>query len=246
MNRLTRLTLATCLVLPALGAAAEEKNCEDLVPLSFTREEMAKAGFEPGGMKPFLLGIFAGPRIALEWNDGRGVRTIELFRSIPYLGNFVGLFLCVEALSGYRMTAVAGETGIDDWRRTLYFKRIHDAETAGDFKQAAHLRECSPFDTYNHPANPEAIKPDESRGFGKWKSGLSGLFIDNRVGLEREESRGIRAIEYWSILRIPSIFPAIDAYQGKTMSEVVREDGLDTEWLESNRAAKRNNEEGSK
>ncbi|MDO9168192.1 MAG: hypothetical protein Q7U18_03735 [Methylobacter sp.] len=214
-------------------AGNDEPLCEAEVPLTLTNQEMAEAGFEPGGFTPFFLGMIAGPRIGLEWNDGRNVRTLEVLRALPYAGNLVGLFLCVEALSGYRMTSIAGETGIDDWRREVYFKRIHKAEEIGDFAQAAHLRECSPFDTYNHPANKLAVKPDENTGMAKWRSGLSGLFIDNRVGLEREESRGIRTVEYWSILWVPRIFPAIDAAQGKKMSDIVREEHLDTEWLKS-------------
>lgn len=123
--------------LPAAHAEPSEAPCEPYVPLSFTREELEEAGFKPGGFKPFLLALFAGPRIALEWNDGRGVRPIELLRSVPYLGNVVGLYLCTEALSGYRMTAVAGETGIDDWRRRIYFQRIEGYEAEGRFREAA-------------------------------------------------------------------------------------------------------------
>jgi len=224
--------LPALIILPQLVMAGnDEPQCEAEVPLSFTKQEMAEAGFEPGGFTPFILGMIVGPRIGLEWNDGRNVRTIEVLRALPYAGNLVGLFLCVEALSGYRMTSVAGETGIDDWRREIYFKRIHKAEEAGDFARAAHLRECSPFDTYNHPANQQAVKPDESTGLAKWRSGISGFLIDNRVGLEREESRGIRTVEYWSILWLPRIFPAIDAAQGETMSDIAREEHLDTEWL---------------
>ncbi len=203
--------------------------------MHLTEQERQQTGFHGGGVTPFLLGVLAGPRIALEWNDGRGIRVIELLRSVPYLGNAVGLFLCVEALSGYRMTAVAAETGIDDWQRGLYFQRIETAESEGRFADAARLRDCSPFDTFNHPPNPDAVKPDERKGFTKWRSGLAGLLIDNRVGLEREESRGIRTIEYWTILRIPLIVPAIEAFRGKTMSDVVREEGLDAVWLRRDR-----------
>lgn len=227
-----RYFLFVLFILPQLVmAGSDDPQCEAEIPLTFTKKEMAEAGFEPGGFTPFILGMIAGPRIGLEWNDGRNVRTIEVLRALPYAGNLVGLFLCVEALSGYRMTDVAGETGIDDWRRKQYFKRIHKAEASADYARAAHLRECSPFNTYNHPANKLAIKPDENTGLAKWRSGLSGFFIDNRVGLEREESRGIRTVEYWSILWLPRIFPAIDAAQGETMSEIVREEHLDIEWL---------------
>lgn len=221
------------LLLPSVVIAAEPDadRCAAYVPMHITEAELQREGFQPGGLRPFLLGLLAGPRIALEWNDGRGVRTIEVLRSVPYLGNLVGLFLCVEALSGYRMTTVAAETGIDDWRRRIYFQRIEAAETEGRFADAARLRECSPFDTFNHPPNPAAVKPDERKGFAKWRSGMAGLLIDNRVGLEREESRGIRTIEYWTILRIPLIVPAVEAYRGKKMSEVVRDDGLDSAWL---------------
>ncbi len=194
-------------ILPALFilhqpvfAGNDDPQCEAEVPLTLTKEEKAEVGFEPGGLTPFFLGMIVGPRIGLEWNDGRNVRTFEVLRALPYAGNLVGLFLCVEVLSGYRMTSVAGETGIDDWRREVYFKRIHKAEQSGDFVRAAYLRECSPFDTYNHPANKLAVKPDENTGLAKWRSGISGFLIDNRVGLEREESRGIRTVEYWSIL----------------------------------------------
>ncbi len=224
--------LAALLALP-YRAAADERDaaCVSEVPLELTEQELAQADFEPGGITPALLAFLAGPRIALEWNDGRGVRTIELLRSVPYLGNLVGLYLCVEALSGYRMTAVAGETGIDDWRRGLYFARIAALERDRRFAEAARLRECSPFDTYNHPPNPAAIKPEERKGFAKWKSGIAGFLIDNRVGLEREESRAIRTIEYWTILKLPLLFPAIDAYRGRRMSDVAREEGLDSAWL---------------
>jgi len=234
LRTLIRWFLPALFILPQLVMAGnDEPQCESEVPLSFTKQEMTEAGFEPGGFTPFFLGMIVGPRIGLEWNDGRNVRALEVLRALPYAGNLVGLFLCVEALSGYRMTSVAGETGIDDWRREVYFKRIHKAEQTGDFAKAAHFRECSPFDTYNHPANKLAVKPDESTGLAKWRSGISGFLIDNRVGLEREESRGIRTVEYWSILWLPRIFPAIDAAQGETMSDIVREEHLDTEWLKN-------------
>lgn len=244
LRTLMRWFLSALFILPQLVMAGnDDPQCESEVPLSFTKQEMAEAGFEPGGFTPFFLGMIVGPRIGLEWNDGRNVRTLEVLRAVPYAGNLVGLFLCVEALSGYRMTSVAGETGIDDWRREVYFKRIHKAEQTGDFAKAAHLRECSPFDTYNHPANRQAVKPDENTGMAKWRSGLSGFFIDNRVGLEREESRGIRTVEYWSILWLPRIFPAIDAAQGETMSDIVRQEHLDTEWLK-NDADNENTQQG--
>lgn len=234
LPRIARGLLLASIITPGLVMAEDDlPQCDAEVPLTLSRAEMAEAGFEPGGFTPFVLGMIAGPRIGLEWNDGRNVRPLEIMRALPYAGNLVGLFLCLEALSGYRMTSVAGETGIDDWRREVYFKRIHKAEQAGDFARAAHLRECSPFDTYNHPANKLAIKPGENTGFAKWRSGLSGFFIDNRVGLEREESRSIRTVEYWSILWVPRIFPAIDAAQGKAMSEIVREEQLDSEWLDN-------------
>lgn len=97
--------LACCAIIaaavhPARAAAGgATPRCEPYVPMSLTQHELQRTGFRPGGIKPFLLGILAGPRIALEWNDGRGVRTIELLRSVPYFGNLVGLYLCTEALS---------------------------------------------------------------------------------------------------------------------------------------------------
>lgn len=221
---------------PGTEPAPGSSWCEPYVPLSLTPAEREATGFKPGGITPALLALLAGPRIALEWNDGRSVRTIELLRSVPYLGNLVGLYLCVEALSGYRMTAVASETGIDDWRRKLYFARIAALEEKGEFAAAARVRQCTPFDTFNHPPDPAAVKPPERKGFAKWKSGIAGLLIDNRVGLEREESRAIRTVEYWTILKLPLILPAIEAYRGRTMSEIVREEGLDRAWP---KAAKR-------
>lgn len=93
LRTLMRLILPALFILPQLVMAGnDDPQCESEVPLSFTKQEMAEAGFEPGGFTPFILGMIVGPRIGLEWNDGRNVRTIEVLRALPYAGNLVGLF----------------------------------------------------------------------------------------------------------------------------------------------------------
>ena len=55
LRTLMRRILPALFILPQLVMAGnDDPQCEAEVPLTFTREEMAEAGFEPGGFTPFF------------------------------------------------------------------------------------------------------------------------------------------------------------------------------------------------
>lgn len=187
-----------------------------------------------GGLGAFFTALLFGHRIALEHNEGRTVRWFEYIRGVPYLGWTTVPYMCYEALSGFRMQEVANLTGIDDDRRADYYATIQELEEKGEPHLAEALREQDPFNPENHPLNPDARMPQQGFG-GRMKSAFAGILVDRRAGLERNESRGVMTHEWFRYLIIPTIGDAVAAYQGKTMTEVARDNHLDEAWLEYNR-----------
>ena len=56
---------------------------------------------------------------------------------------------------------------------------------------------------------------------------LAGCCLGPRVGLELNDGRDIRFIEWLSIIPLVRLVPAIEAASGKTMSEIAVAEGLD-------------------
>lgn len=74
----------------------------------------------------------------------------------------------------------------------------------------------------------KAAKPEHTDYF---LSGLGSFCIGPRVGLEMNDGRKIRTVEWFLLAPIVSIVPAViisaEAYSGKTMSEIAQEENLD-------------------
>lgn len=182
---------------------------------------------ERRGWKPFWATVFMGNRVGLEYNEGRDFRRSEIIRGIPFLGFIVMLpKFCKEALSLNRMQHIANETGIDDPKRRKYQDTIEALLEAGDTEQATLLTENSPLDENNYPKRRRTLR-------NRLKSGMVELFLGHREALEWNEGRRTRKVEWASILYLPRIFPAIEAYKGKRMSDIALAENLDNNFGKS-------------
>ena len=66
-----------------------------------------------GGPLSFLTSCCFGPRVALEANDGRQIRTLEWLRFIPVVNIYPALYLPYEAFAGKTMSEIVAEEGLD-------------------------------------------------------------------------------------------------------------------------------------
>lgn len=187
---------------------------------------------------PFLLEILSGGRVGLEYNEGRTVRASEYIRGIPIVGWITVPYWCFEALTNSRMQAVANKQGIDSRRQRKYDSVVKRLDQDGRTQEAQYLRDHSPFDPANHPSNPLAqMPPEHLRGFkNKMKIGWVELTIGHRIALERNESRGLRKIEYWHPLLVPRFWEAFEAAFGRRMEDIAEEEHLDERWLPKSEA----------
>lgn len=182
---------------------------------------------------PFLLELLSGNRVGMEYNEGRTVRAPEYIRGIPYLGWAMLPYFCYESLTKETMQQVANKSGIDKRRERKYGAIIQRLEQDGRPEEAAYLKNHSPFDTTNHPPNPLAKMPPENLRHTKgvikilWVE----LAIGHRNSLERNESRGVRKLEYWNPLILPRIYEAFEAGAGRRMEDIADTEHLDERWL---------------
>lgn len=186
-----------------------------------------------GGPWPFLLTIFIGNRVGLEWNDGRGVRGIEYVRGLPYVGWAIVPVFCFETFSEKSMQDVSNQTGIDRKRQAKYEAHITQLEASGQHEEAAYFRRVNPFDEANRPPDPMARIPQaELDGFkGNFKAFWVEMIVGHRAALERVEGRGLRKLEKVYFLVIPKLYEAFEAMFGRSMEEIARKEGLDEVWL---------------
>lgn len=202
-------------------------------PLKYPPPEFYASRRRRGGPWPFLLTIFIGNRVGLEWNDGRGVRGIEYVRGIPYVGWTMVPFFCYETFAEKSMQQVANKTGIDRHRQAKYEAQIAQLEASGQHEEAAYFRRINPFDETNRPPDPMARIPKEQLdGFkGNFKAAWVEMMIGHRAALERTEGRGLRKLEKVYFLILPKLYEAFEAMFGRSMEEIARKGGLDEVWL---------------
>lgn len=171
--------------------------------------------------------------MGLEYNEGRNLRATEYIRGIPMVGLLTVPYWCYEALSERTMQRVANDKRLDKNRKRKYraiIKRlIHDGRT----KEAEYLQIHTPFDPVNHPPNPLARMPKENLdGFkNNMKIMAVDLFLGHHVALERNESRGVRKLEYWHPLILTRIWEAFEAAFGHRMEDIAENAHLDETWL---------------
>ena len=63
------------------------------------------------------------------------------------------------------------------------------------------------------------------------KIGYVDLLIGHREALARNESRGLRKLEYWHPLYVTRIWEAFEAAFGHRMEDIAEEEHLDEAWL---------------
>lgn len=182
---------------------------------------------------PFVITLFSGSRVGLEYNDGRIVRTSEYIRGIPYVGYIVMPYFCYESLKKETMQGVANAKGIDKRRERKYEAIIQRLEQDGRTEEAVSLKAHSPFDLANHPPNPLAKMPPENLRHTKGviKTLWVELAIGHRNSLERNESRGVRKMEYWHPLILTRIYEAFEAGAGRRMEDIAEKEHLDERYL---------------
>ncbi len=156
-----------------------------------------------GGCAPLLATCCFGPRVGLEMNEGTRLRTVEQ-QYLPYTpGHYAYIS---DALWG----PFTGETMND----------IRDREKLGGL-----------------PVKSKALTPEQSGGCGPLAASCC---LGPRVAYEMNDNRKLRSIEWWYVglsssfcvtglplQLIPQIMMAKEAWDGKTMSEVVAEETLD-------------------
>ena len=182
---------------------------------------------------PFFLTLLSGSRVGMEYNEGRIVRTSEYIRGIPYAGLVVLPYFCYESLTKETMQGVANAKGIDKRRARKYQAIIQRLEQAGRAEEATYLKAHSPFDPANHPPDPLAKIPPENLRHTKGviKTLWVELAIGHRNSLERNQSRGVRKLEYWHPLILTRIYEAFEAGAGRRMEDIAEKEHLDERWL---------------
>lgn len=182
---------------------------------------------------PFFITLFSGSRVGMEYNEGRIVRTSEYIRGIPYVGYIVMPYFCYESLKKETMQGVANAKGIDKRRERKYGAIIQRLDEDGRTEEALFLKAHSPFDVANHPPNPLAKMPPENlKGTkGVIKTLWVELAIGHRNSLARNESRGVRKLEYWHPLLLTRIYEAFEAGAGRRMEDIAEKERLDERWL---------------
>jgi len=98
------LILFSQLFLPFLVSSQEKESQNKL------EKEVPKRG----GFKPFIYSLCLGPRIGLEYNEGRKVRTTESICWLPIFGWALHFINAVDAGKGKTMTEVVAEEGLDE------------------------------------------------------------------------------------------------------------------------------------
>jgi len=185
------------------------------------------------GVAPFAFTLISGTRTGLQWNEGRNLRLSEVVRGIPIAGWITVPYWCYEALTEQTMQRVANRTGIDETRKEKYHAIIKRLSQEGRNEEARRLEANSPFILANHPPNPAArIPPEKLDGFwNNTKLLATELLIGHRVALERNESRGIRKLEYFHPLILTRIWEAITAARGAKMEDIADRENLDEAYL---------------
>lgn len=202
-------------------------------PLKYPPPEFYASRRWRGGPWSFLLTIFIGNRVGLEWNDGRGVRGIEYVRGLPYVGWAMVPIFCYETFAEKSMQQVANKTGIDRRRQAKYDAHLAQLEASGQYEEAAYFRRIDPFDEANRPPDPMARIPQkELDGFkGNFKAFWVEMIVGHRAALERMEGRGLRKLEKVYFLILPKLYEAFEAMFGRSMEAIARKEGLDEVWL---------------
>ena len=99
------LLTALFLTAPLLSIAEED------IPLAGEQQKEVK---KPGGLKPCLISVFIGQRAALEYNEGRKIRTSEKFCLTGILSPIVMLLDGIDAFRGKTMSEIVVEEDLDE------------------------------------------------------------------------------------------------------------------------------------
>lgn len=172
-------------------------------PTPAPNDVLSPAGQPAGGIVPCLLTCYIGPRAGLEYNEGRKVATIEwielLAMLVPFAGPVLrfGIILVMDA-----MPAMNGKT-MSEWV----------AENQLDTR----------------PIAAPAGGPSPTKG--GFLACLTACCLSPRISYERNESRAIRTKELLLLIPIVNIvfiiLIGLEAFNGKTMTQVALEEGLD-------------------
>ncbi len=73
----------------------------------------AAAPKSKGGLWPAVVSVCWGPRVGLEMNEGRKIRTMELMMLIPVVNVIPLVVISSEAMGGKTMSQVAADEGLD-------------------------------------------------------------------------------------------------------------------------------------
>jgi len=167
-------------------------------------DALTPEGQPAGGIVPCLLTCYIGPRTGLEYNEGRKVSQIEWIELIATLVPFVGFLIRmgIRLVTG-ALPAMGGKT-MTEW-----------------------VGENPGLDTRPIPPPPG---PSATRG------GASACFIacclSPRNAYERNESRRTRSKEVFLFIPLINIvfiiLIGLEAFNGKTMTQIAQEEGLDS------------------
>ena len=76
----------------------------------FDEKELSKRG----GFRPCVYSFCLGPRIGLEYNEGRKLRSSESICWIPFFGWALHILNAYDAYKGKGMSEVVAEEGLDE------------------------------------------------------------------------------------------------------------------------------------
>ena len=82
----------------------------DIIDEKFDEKELLKRG----GFRPCVYSLCLGPRIGLEYNEGRKARSSEKICLIPFFGWAWHIMNAYDAYKGKGMSEVVAEEGLDE------------------------------------------------------------------------------------------------------------------------------------
>ena len=146
---------------------------------------------DAGGLTPCLLTCYLGPRVGAEYNEGRGIATIEWISLFFFPARIVP---ALQARKGKTMTEWARENELD-----------------------------------SRPIPPP--KGGDAQVKGGWGTCLVGFCLGPRVAFERNEGRQVRTREILLFVPVVNVVAGVlmglESYNGKTMSQIAQDEGLD-------------------
>ena len=114
MRKYFALIILICFIQPLFPAMPSAQEKEDKTKENQSISTEKREIIHRSGLKSFFYSLCLGPRIGLEYNEGRKVRTSEALCWIPIFGWVLHFINAVDAGKGKTMSEVVSKEGLDE------------------------------------------------------------------------------------------------------------------------------------